>query len=74
MSDKAVRAAGKLQQRIEELEAEVLHENDLFLTQRNKTEELEAQLAELRRLSPYLFANDENYQIFRKALEKDDGS
>ena len=46
MSDKAVRAAGKLQQRIEELEAEVLHENDLFLTQRNKTEELEAQLVE----------------------------
>ena len=34
-----------LSDRIKELEAELLHENDLFLTQRNKAEELEAQLA-----------------------------
>ena len=30
--------------------------------------QLEAQLDAVRKLPPYLFANDENYQIFRKAL------
>jgi hypothetical protein len=60
----------RLDKRITELERKLELANLTNEIQVERLEELEAQLGQVRVLPPYLFANEENYQIFRKALNR----